>query len=196
MENILYLDDYINFYHVKNKLLIVHKPYKHTLKYGKIIDHDKFIKKFTKIIGDNKLNKNFFNSSINVIINGTYNKEDKRIIKDVLENFNYQKINFIPEIKFLKLTKKAIIINANLDYTLIYYLDYKGNMQVITLDNNKFLNVFLKYILNQFKNKRIYLYGKNYLKIIDLLKECHQNYFYYEDSENLIINKIINDKFM
>ena len=69
-------------------------------------------------------------------------------------------------------------------------------MQVITLDNNKFLNVFLKYILNQFKNKRIYLYGKNYLKIIDLLKECHQNYFYYEDGENLIINKIINDKFM
>ncbi len=196
MENILYLDDYINFYHVKNKLLIVHKPYKHTLKCGKIIDHDKFIKKFAKIISDHKLNKNIFNSSINVIVNGTYTKEDKRIIKDVLETFNYQKINFIPEIKYLKLTKKTVLINANFDYILIYYLDYQGNMQVITLDNNKFWKVLLKDILKQFKNKKIYLYGKDYLKVIDILKECEQNYFYYEDGENLIINKIINDKFM
>ena len=165
MENILYLDDFINFYHSKNKLLIVHKPYKQTLKYGRIIDHDKFIKKFTKIISDNKLNKNIFNSSISVITNGTYTKEDKKIIKDVLENFNYQKINFIPEIKYLKLTKKTLIINANLDYVLIYYLDYKGNMQVITLDNNKFLEMFLKDISYGFRDEKdIKNIEENYLK--------------------------------
>ena len=62
MNNVLYLDDYINFYNSKNKKIIITKPYKNTLKCGRIIDRDKFIKKFNKIILDNHLNNNLFNS--------------------------------------------------------------------------------------------------------------------------------------
>ena len=80
MENILYLDDYINFWNKKlNKILVI-KPYKNTLLNGHIIDRDKFIKRFNKIIIDNKLNKNIFNNTITIIINSSYTKEDKRII--------------------------------------------------------------------------------------------------------------------
>ena len=63
MENILYLDDYINLYNKKiNKLLVI-KPYKNTLHNGIIINKDKFVKKYKKILEENNIN----NSNINFI---------------------------------------------------------------------------------------------------------------------------------
>ena len=50
MNNILYLDDYINIYNLKNNKLITIKPYKNTLENGLIIDKDKFNKKLKWII--------------------------------------------------------------------------------------------------------------------------------------------------
>ncbi len=189
MENILYLDDYINIYNKKKDLTLVYKPYKHTLKYGKIIDRNKFIKKYNKIMVENKLNQNFFTSNITVITNGFYTKEDKRIISDTLESLNYKKINFISELKYLKLNKKNILLNAGFLYIGIYYLNNLGNFEVIFLDNNKILNNMLIRILEIFKNKKIYVFGKNYENIVKMLDEYNLNYYFYEDGENLIIKK-------
>ena len=108
MENILYLDDYINLYNKKKDLLIKNIPYKGTLKYGKIIDHIKFIKKYNKILENNKLNKNILGSSILVIINDSYTKEDKRIIKEALENLNYKRVVFKKELEYFKIKKNSI----------------------------------------------------------------------------------------
>ena len=49
MDNIIYIDDYINLYNKKNHKLIITKPYNNTLRNGFIIDKDKFIKKMNKI---------------------------------------------------------------------------------------------------------------------------------------------------
>ena len=178
MENILYLDDYINLYNQKKNLLIIEKPYNDTLKYGKISDHLKFIKKYNNLVDKYKLNQNFFSSSITVIVNGTYTK-----------------VNFISEHKYLKLNRKNIVINANHKYILIYYLDKSGNTEILTLDNKAFLDNILKEALKLFKNKKIYMFGKDYESIISLLDD-NAEYYYYEDSENFIMNKIINDKSM
>ena len=191
LENILYLDDYINLYNTKKDLLIKSIPYKGTLKYGHVIDHLKFIKKYSKIIKDNKLNKNFFGSNILVIINDSYTKEDKRIIKESLETLNYKKITFKNEIDYFKLKKNDILIRSNFSYISITYLDALGKMKVLNLDYDNFTKEFISDILKKFRNKKVYLYGKNYLEIIDLLEDLNINYYYYSESENLIIAKTI-----
>ena len=194
MENILYLDDYINLYNKKKDLLIKNIPYKGTLKYGKIIDHIKFTKKYNKILENNKLNKNILGSSILVIINDSYTKEDKRIIKEVLENLNYKRVVFKNELEYFKIKKKSILINANQDYINITYLENNGKVKVFNLEYNSFFKEILIDILKKFKNKIIYLYGKNYEELISILENLKINYYYFEESENLILSKIILDK--
>ena len=174
MENILYLDDYINLYNKKKDLLIKNIPYKGTLKYGKIIDHIKFIKKYNKILENNKLNKNILGSSILVIINDSYTKEDKRIIKEALENLNYKRVVFKNELEYFKIKKNSILINANQDYINITYLENNGKVKVFNLEYNSFFKEILIDVLKKFKNKIIY--------------------YYFEESENLILSKIILDK--
>ena len=194
MENILYLDDYINLYNKKKDLLIKNIPYKGTLKYGKIIDHIKFIKKYNKILENNKLNKNILGSSILVIINDSYTKEDKRIIKEALENLNYKRVVFKKELEYFKIKKNSILINANQDYINITYLENNGKVKVFNLEYNSFFKEILIDILKKFKNKIIYLYGKNYEELISILEKLKINYYYFEESENLILSKIILDK--
>ena len=194
MENILYLDDYINLYNKKKDLLIKNIPYKGTLKYGKIIDHIKFTKKYNKILENNKLNKNILGSSILVIINDSYTKEDKRIIKEALENLNYKRVVFKNELEYFKIKKNSILINANQDYINITYLENNGKVKVFNLEYNSFFKEILIDVLKKFKNKIIYLYGKNYEELISILENLKINYYYFEESENLILSKIILDK--
>ena len=191
MENILYLDDYINFYNKKlNKILVI-KPYKDTLLNGKIIDRDKFIKRFSKIIVENKLNKNIFNNTITVIINSSYTKEDKKIIIDVLEDLNYKNIKLVNEINYLNVNKNNLVINYNDTYFYFYYQNHKGNIDMLMLPNNNITNVFITDYIKLLKKKNIYLFGKAFLDITSKLDKEKINYYYYEDSTNLIINLIL-----
>ena len=96
MENILYIDDYINLYNKNINKIIVYKPYKNTLNKGRIIDREKFIKLYSKLLKEYKLNNHIFGNSIKVIINNNINKEDINLIKIVLEELNYQNIVIIP----------------------------------------------------------------------------------------------------
>ena len=69
MEDYLYLDDNINLYSKKNGKIYIVVPYKDTLKDGRIVNKEKFIKKFSELIKDLKINNNIFNNSISVIRN-------------------------------------------------------------------------------------------------------------------------------
>ena len=116
MEDYLYLDDYINLYSKKNNQIIKILPYKDTLKYGRIINKEKFIKKMITVLNDLKLNKNIFNNNITVIINKNISLSDKEIITDSLEALNYKKVKFINELDYLKLNKNKIYLVYNYHY--------------------------------------------------------------------------------
>ena len=191
MENILYLDDYINFYNKKiNKILVI-KPYKDTLLNGKIIDRDKFIKRFSKIIIDNKLNKNIFNSTITILINSSYTKEDKKLLTDVFEELNYKNIRFINEINYLNINKNNLIINCNDTYFYFYYQNHKGNIDMLILPNNNITSTFITNYIKLLKKKNVYLFGKSFLDITSKLDKAKINYYYYEESTNLIMHLIL-----
>ena len=135
MENIMYLDDYINLYIQKENKIYIIKPYKDTLENGKIINREKFIKKMTKVFNEKKINK-FFNAEISIIINSLINSEDKKVIEYCLNEINYKKVNFIREEKFLKLDKNSLYINCNQTYINFYYIDYKGNTLIKNYQND------------------------------------------------------------
>ena len=187
MENIMYLDDYINLYIQKENKIYIIKPYKDTLENGKIINREKFIKKMTKVFNEKKINK-FFNAEISIIINSLINSEDKKVIEYCLNEINYKKVNFIREEKFLKLDKNSLYINCNQTYINFYYIDYKGNTLIKNYQNDDLnKNIFSK-IVQKINKKDIYLYGKNYIEMVDTLEKEAVNYYYFEDSNNLIIN--------
>ena len=191
MENILYLDDYINFWNKKlNKILVI-KPYKNTLLNGHIIDRDKFIKRFNKIIIDNKLNKNIFNNTITIIINSSYTKEDKRIITEIFEELNYKQIKYINELNYLTINKNNLIINYNDTYFYFYYLNNKGNIDMLMLPNNSITNVFFIEYIKLLKKNNIYLFGKSFYNITKKLNQEKINYYFYEESNNLILMLIL-----
>ena len=191
MENILYLDDYINLYNKRHNKIIIKKPYKETLENGKIINKEKFIKVFNKIISENKLNKNIFNNEITVIINSLYRVEDKKILLDVLESLNYKRVKIIKEINLLKINKDTIYINASKSYILIYYIDNFGNVSYLTYTYNMINKILLPNIIKNLDFKKIIVYGKNYEEVISILDKGKINYFYYEDSKNFILKNAI-----
>lgn len=191
MENILYLDDYINFYNKKIDKLLVIKPYKNTLRNGLIIDRNKFNKIFKKALEQNNITSGLLNENLVVIITSFYTNEDKALIKDIMENINYKNIKFIQELEYLKLNKNNVYINCNYEY---FYFIYTNDLGKITTNiyKNDFLNkeLFLQliYILNK---REIYLYGKNYKEFINIIKTQNINYYYFEYGENLLINKLL-----
>ena len=114
--NILYLDDYINLYIDKKKQIYIIKPYKDTLRYGVIINKNKFINKMKKELLNIGLINNIFKNNITIIINNFYKDIDKEIIKEVLEELNFKAISFVQESKILNNCKKNILINCNYSY--------------------------------------------------------------------------------
>ncbi len=187
MENILYLDDYINLYLKKENKILMIKPYKDTLENGKIINREKFIKKMNKVLKERKIN-NFFNGEVTVIINSLINIEDKKILEYCLNELNYKKIYFIREIKYLKINQDNLFINCNETYFYFYYNDFRGNTKIKVYENDEMNREVLNKIIKFINKKEIYLYGKNINEIVEILNKEKVNYYYYEDSSNLIIN--------
>lgn len=194
MENILYLDDYINFYIKKRNNIVSIKPYKNTLNKGKIIDRKKFINVFKKIKETNKLNNFIVNENVIIIINSNYNKEDKIMLQEVLEELEYKNIKFINELKLIKIDKNSIFVNYNESYFYLYYLNKLGNVEMDVYQNN-IINKNL--IINIFKlidKRNILVAGKNYKELINILKTTNYNYFYYEDNKNLFLTLLLKNK--
>lgn len=193
MEDYLYLDDYINLYSKKYNKIIVISPYKETLKYGRIINKDKFIKKMTKVIEGYHLNKNIFNNSIKVIINKNISALDKQNIKEALEILNYKKVKFAQEILYLNMDKKKLYINYNQTYFYLYYINALGNVEILNYDNNKVNKKIIMNILKLLKKNKIFIYGKCALELVDILHKHWDNYYYFEEYDNLLLNLIKKD---
>ena len=191
MEDYLYLDDNINLYSKKNDKINIVIPYKDTLKEGRIVNKEKFIKKFSELIKDLKINNNFFNNSISVIINNNITLEDKEIIKDTLEILNYKKIKFIREINYLALNKDKLFISYNNSYFYFYSINYKGNTEMLVYDNNRINKELIVKIIKLLNKKKIYVFGKNYNELITILNDLNLDYYYFENSDNLILNLVI-----
>lgn len=194
MENILYLDDYINLYNKKTCKLFITKPYKNTLKNGFIKDRHKFIKKFQEILKTNEITSSFFNENLIIIINNLYTSEDKLSIKEIMEELNYKNIKFIQEINYLNLSKNNIYINFNYSYFYILYTNLIGNIEINLYKNDEINKKLIIYILKHLNKKEIIVYGKNILELINILNKEKKEYYYYEESGNLIINKLLDDK--
>lgn len=195
MENILYLDDYINLYNKRNEKLIVSKVAKDVLRNGMIINKEKFIKKFNSIILENNIKGKIFNENIYIIINNLYTIEDKLFIKEVFNYLNYNNIYFIQEIDYIKINKDKVYINCNYGYFYILYSDELGKVKINLYKNdviNKKLIIDILKILNK---KVVFLYGKNYKEIKSIIDKEDIEYYYYEYSENLIIKLILNNNF-
>lgn len=192
--NILYLDDYINLYIDKKKQIYIIKPYKDTLRYGVIINKNKFINKMKKELLNIGLINNIFKNNITIIINNFYKDIDKEIIKEVLEELNFKAISFVQESKILNNCKKNILINCNYSYFYVLYTDFLGNLKINVYNNDLINKELIVNIFNFFSKKEIYLYGKNVQEFTNILDSKNKDYFIYEGKDNLIIKKIINDK--
>ena len=192
--NILYLDDYINLYIDKKKQIYIIKPYKDTLRYGVIINKNKFINKMKKELLNIGLINNIFKNNITIIINNFYKDIDKEIIKEVLEELNFKAISFVQESKILNNCKKNILINCNYSYFYVLYTDFLGNLKINVYNNDLINKELIVNIFNFFSKKEIYLYGKNVQEFTNILDSNNKDYFIYEGKDNLIIKKIINDK--
>lgn len=194
MSNILYLDDYINFYDKKTHQLIIAKPYKNTLRNGFIIDKEKFNKKFLQMLDSYNLKQTFFNESMTIIINNLYTKEDKNLVQEAMEILNYKNIKFVQEIKYLKIDKSLLYINCNATYYYLIYTNYLGNVEVNLYKNDKINKKYLINIVKDLKKEKIILYGKNYKEIVNLISKQDLNYYYYQESDNLMIHYLLNNK--
>jgi len=193
MENILYLDDNINLYNKKIDKTIIMKPYKKTLKNGKIIDREKFLKKFVKIKKNNYLNNYFIGECIIVIINSNYSKEDKYNLKEILEELNYKNVKFIKEKELIKIDNKTVFINYNFSYLNIYYIDSIGNIEMKMYEKDYIIDKIIIKILNIINKRKIIITGKNYKELIPKLEKTNFEYFFYENNDNLYID-LLNSK--
>ena len=162
MKNVLYLDDYINFYSSKLNKIIVYKPYKHTLWMGRII----------------------------IITNKLIKDEDKILLNEVMEELNYKKITFINELEIIKIEKDSLFIFFNYSYFYIYYVKEDGKIKLIFYENNELNKMLIKYILKMFNKNDIFISGKNYNELINIIKDKKLNYFYYENNNNLFIENL------
>ncbi|MBQ7031970.1 MAG: hypothetical protein IJN13_06390 [Bacilli bacterium] len=194
MDNILYLDDFINLYSKKNHALIILKPYRNTLRNGMIIDRNKFIKKFQKIIDEYNLGSTFFNENIFIVINNLHTYEDKILLKDIMEELNYKNIKFIQETEYLKLNKDNIYINYNNSYFYILYINELGKIEVNLYKKDDINNGVIKYIIKSLNAKNIILYGKNIKELENILKKEKIDYYFYDDSDNLLIKFLLHNK--
>ncbi len=193
MEYILYLDDYINLYLKEENKILKIKPYKDTLKNGKVKDNDKFSKIFQQIINKNQLNKGIFNNNILVILNKDYTKIDKLALLNLLEEINYKKIKFKYEYEFLEMRKNKLYLNYNDTYFSIYYIDDLGKIKFNIYENNFINRNLIINILKCLNKKEIFIYGKKYEEVINILNKIKLNYYYFEESDNLILNLLKNN---
>ena len=186
MYNILYLNDYINYYDKKENKLIKILPYSKTLEKGLIIDIKKFTKSFKKMLKDNKIKQGLFNDKLLIITPPNFNNAYKYLYKQIFTNLNYNIVVFKSEISFYDLSKKNINLNISKDY---FYI----TKTILNKTESECYNIKDLELLLKDKTKNYYLYGLYKKEIIDLFEKNKINYYIFEGNENFFIKKQISN---
>lgn len=183
--NILYLvDNKIMYYSKVLDTIIVKELSVNVLRYGRINDSKEFYKKFSLLLDQNNLLKLFSTLKVLVIVDFTYTKVDKDIIKNVLSKINFSVINFIDEIKILEVGNK-VYINSNNEYAKIYYKE-NGVVTCNFITNKVNSNNNLVSLFVNGMNKDVYLYGNRCILDTD--------YYEIQGEQEYLIKLLINGK--
>lgn len=187
--NILYIDDYLNYYSEEINEIIKIKPYKKTICNGMVINREKFIKLFSKVLKEKGINNNFIKGEITLIVNNNsiLYKED---MQRILEELNYRKVHFINEKSLINIDAKTVFISANNNYINVYYLDNLGKIKTDLYPWNSAIRDNFLDIIFSFQKSKYVLVGKNAKEIKNLFNET-DNYYYYENYSNYFIDKLI-----
>lgn len=196
VRNIVYLTDEV-IYIKNNKLneIIKSKIKKGIIKNGRVINKDKFINAFTKIINDNKINNNIFGSTIKIIVNSSYSSIDINNLKEIFTYLNYRKVLIDYESKYYKLKNNNVYLSIYDNYVYLYYLDEYKKVISILIPRNMFVSKedFYLYIKYRVKNREIMILGSGEL-LEDFFNEFEEKYhnktFMFSDNETHIFNLV------
>lgn len=187
--NLLYLSDYINYYSVKSQKYVKFVPYKNTLKNGLIIDANKFIKSFNRMLKEYNIKTGIVPENILIITPPNFYSINKYIYKNIFENLNYKGIRFKSEIDFYDIEKNNVMINYNKNY---FYLSkiIQGKIKSEIYPNNL---TILNLLIKENNSKNIFIHGLLDDDLKSILRKNSANYYTYEFQNNYFIEKLVKD---
>lgn len=156
-------DDYL--YLKKKDNLIKYKLNKDIVFGGKVVNINKFIKSFEKLLCENHLNNSLFGEKIKIIVSSNYKEADIIFLKNIMNCFNYRKISINKELKYYKLNSNNIYLNIFDNYINITFLDEYKKINNIYLESKMFItdDDLMKYLNYIVKNKEVFLLGSGFL---------------------------------
>ena len=190
-KNILYLTDN-SIYYKTNKII------KYPINQG-IVINSKIgnIKKFNKILEEllksNKLNNSILGNKIKVIINNTWTKADIELLKNILINLNYRKIDFEYDHKYYHLNNKNAYLNILDNYMLLTIINEYQKIKTILINNDLFDSIDEKmdYIAKAINNKELFIlgYGEDLITIFNKFEEKYNITTYmFSNNESYILD--------
>ena len=190
-KNILYLTDN-SIYYKTNKII------KYPINQG-IVINSKIgnIKKFNKILEEllksNKLNNSILGNKIKVIINNTWTKADIELLKNILINLNYRKIDFEYDYKYYHLNNKNAYLNILDNYMLLTIINEYHKIKTILINNDLFDSIDEKmdYIAKAINNKELFIlgYGEDLITIFNKFEEKYNITTYmFSNNESYILD--------
>ena len=159
-KNVLLLTDkYIYF--KNNSKILKYQIDKGIVINGKVANIEKFNKVFSKFLKKNNLNNTIFGDTIKVIINNTWTNADMFVIKYILININYRKIEFIYDIDFYNMNTKNAYLVIYDNYMILNYLDDYKKHSTILVTSNMYdkLEDFMDYIATKVLKKELFILG-------------------------------------
>ncbi len=194
-KNILYItDNKLYLYNYKKDNIIKYKIGNNIVNGGRIVNPDKFIKAYEKLIQDNHLNNSLFGETIKIIINSNNNASDIVLLKNIFASFNYRHTYIENETKYYKLNTSNAYLNIFDNYVILTFQNEYKKTESFVIYTNLFLNTddlmeYLKYRLN---DRELYLLGDgdtlNY--IFDNFEEKFGNKTYiFSNNEVYLISK-------
>lgn len=149
---------------------------------GIVLNKELFINHYINFLKENKLSKFLWNKKINIIHDGLYSANDKKIIKKIFSDIGYKKISVSPLDSSIKLNKKDIyLINDKL--IKLYYIDKYNIKRKLYIDTYNLEDDEIKLIIkNRCQNKNLIIINEND-SILNLVDKLNVNYYYFNSKE-------------
>ncbi len=190
-KNILYLTD--NSIYYKTDKIIKYPINKGIVINSKIGNIKKFNKILEELLKSNKLNNSILGNKIKVIINNTWTKADIELLKNILINLNYRKIDFEYDYKYYHLNNKNAYLNILDNYMLLTIINEYQKIKTILINNDLFDSIDEKmdYIAKAISNKELYIlgYGEDLINIFNNFEDKYKNTTYmFTNNESYILD--------